>query len=116
MYLYEAAAIYLAWVTSGAPCVNQPHPAKAVKIDGITPMESRFCVEVGKAASQLTREKANGLVVRLIQKYESDIPDPPEGDCYYECFNPETGKPNDNYVKLVDEVTEELTTMGIPFA
>jgi len=116
MYMYEAAAIYLAWVTSGAPCVNQPHPAKAVKIDGITPMESRFCVEAGKAASRLTREKANELVIQLIQKYESDIPNPPEGDCYYECFNAETGKPNDDYVKLVDDVTEELTTMGIPFA
>lgn len=116
MYMYEAAAIYLAWVTSGAPCVNQPHPAKAVKIDGITPMESRFCVEAGKAASQLTRERANELVIQLIRKYESDIPNPPEGDCYYECFNAETGKPNDDYVKLVNEVKEELTAMGIPFA
>jgi hypothetical protein len=116
MYMYEAAAIYLAWVTSGAPCVNQPHPAKAVKIDGITPTEAKFCVEVGKAASQLEREKANELVIKLLQKYESDIKNPPEGDCYYECHNPETGKPNDDYVKLVGDVTEELTAMGIPFA
>lgn len=116
MYLYEAAAIYMAWVTSGAPCVNQPHPAKAVKIDGITPTEARFCVEVGKAASQLTREQASELVIRLLEKYESDIKTPPEGDCYYECHNAETGKPNDDYVKLVEEVTEELTAMGIPFA
>jgi len=114
MYMYEAAAIYLAWVTSGAPCVNQPHPAKAVKIDGITPLEAKFCVEVGKAASHLTRAKANELVIQLLEKYESDIPNPPEGDCYYECFNAETGKPNQDYIKLVDEVMEELITLGIP--
>ncbi len=116
MYMYEAAAIYLAWVTSGAPCVNQPHPAKAVKVDGITPLEAKFCIEVGKAASQLTREKANDLVSRLLQKYESDINNPPGGDCYYECHNAQTGKPNENYVILVDEVKEELSTMGVPIA
>ena len=115
MYLYEAAAIYLAWVTSGAPCVNQPHPAKAVKVDGITPTEARFCVEVGKAASKLNRAQANDLVIQLLEKYEADIQSPPQGDCYYECHNPETGKPNEDYVKLVGDVTEELTAMGIPF-
>ncbi len=116
MYMYEAAAIYLAWTTSGAPCVNQPHPAKAVKKDGITPLEAKFCVEMGKAASQLDRGQANELVNQLLPKYESEINNPPEGDCYHECFNAETGKPNDAYVKLVDEVMAELSGMGIPFA
>jgi len=116
MYMYEAAAIYLAWVTSGAPCVNQPHPAKAVKKDGITPLEAKFCVEMGKAASQLDRGQANELVKQLLPKYESEINNPPEGDCYYECFDSETGKPNDAYIKLVDEVMAELTAMGIPLA
>lgn len=116
MYMYEAAAIYLAWVTSGAPCVNQPHPAKAVKVDGITPVEAAFCVELGKAAAKLTRQEAGGLVIRLLEKYEADIQNPPEGDCYHECHNPETGKPNADYLRLVDEVTEELTAMGVPFS
>lgn len=116
MYMYEAAAIYLSWVPSGAPCVNQPHPAKAVKIDGITPMDSKFCVEIGKAASKLTRAKANDLVVQLVEKYEQDITTAPEGDCYYECFNPETGKPNEDYVRRYNEVLEELAAMGIPIA
>ncbi len=114
MYMYEAAAINLAWVTSGAPCVNQPHPAKAVKIDGITPLDAKFCVEVGKAASQLTRDKASELVAQLVQKYEKDIPNPPDGDCYYECFNPSTGKPNEDYVRLYNDTLEELNSMGIP--
>lgn len=114
MYLYEAAAIYLAWVASGAPCVNQPHPAKAVKADGITPLEAKYCVDVGKAASGLSRDAANDLVLQLVQKYETHIQDPPEGDCYYECFNAETGKPHDDYVRLVAETLEELAAMGIP--
>ncbi|MGD8443453.1 MAG: monomethylamine:corrinoid methyltransferase [Desulfobacterales bacterium] len=115
MYMYEAAAIYLAWVTSGAPCVNQPHPAKAVKVDGITPLEAKFCVELGKAASKLTRAQANDLVIRILEKYESRITSPPEGDRYQDCHDPVTSKPNDAYVKLYSGVIEELAADGIPF-
>jgi len=115
MYFYETAAVFLAWVTSGAPGIMNLHPAKAVKIDGITPMEARFAVEMGLAAAQLDRSKANELVLRVMEKYEDQIADAPPGSCYQECFNPETGKPGDEYQKLYDAVKEELAGMGIPF-
>ncbi len=113
-YFYEAAAHLLAATTSGAPAVQTPHPFRAVKIDGITPMEARFGVEMGKAACQLTREQANELVIRLLEKYESQIETAPAGSRYQDCFDVTTGKPNDSYVRLYNEVKEELTGMGIP--
>ncbi len=58
MYFYEAAAYLLCAVTSGAPSVQTPHPAKAVKVDGITPLEARFGVEMGIAAARINRNLA----------------------------------------------------------
>jgi hypothetical protein len=98
--------IWLGYMASGP---------KAVKIDGITPMEARFGVELGKAACQLNREKANDLVIRLLEKYESQIMNAQEGSRYQECYDLVTGKPSESYVRLYNEVIEELTGMGIPF-
>ncbi len=116
IYFYEAAAYLLNAVTSGAPSVQTPHPAKAVKIDGITPMEARFGVEMGIAASKLKREQANELVIQLLEKYESQIETAPTGSTYQECYNVTTGKPGDEYVQLFNEMKDELAEMGVPYA
>jgi hypothetical protein len=115
MYFYETAAILLAWTTSGAPSVMSPHPAKAVKTDGITPMEAKFAVEMGIAASRLTREKVNDIVIRLLENYEARIETAPSGSRYQDCHDPVTGKPGEDYVRLYDEIKNELAGMGIPF-
>ena len=115
MYFYEAAAHLLCTVTSGSPGVGIPHPAKGVKVDGSTPMEARFGVDMAKAASRLNRERANDLVRRLLEKYESQIPKAPAGDRYQDCYDVATGKPKEGYVRLYEEVKEELGKMGIPF-
>jgi len=115
MYFYEAAAHLLCATTSGAPSVQTPHPAKAVMIDGITPMEARFGVEMATAASRLNREKANDILIQLLEKYESQIETPPPASRYQDCYDLVTGKPGEDYVRLYDEVKEELIEMGIPF-
>jgi len=116
MYFYETAAVLLAWVTSGAPGITQPHPAKAAKVDGITPMEAKFAVEMAMAATRFTRAKAHDLVIRLLEKYESQIETAPEGSRYPECYDPATGKPSEAYIRLYEEVKEELARMGIDFS
>ncbi len=115
-YFYESAAYLLSAVTSGAPSVQTPHPAKAVKIDGITPIEARFGVEMGIAASKFNREQANDLVIQLLEKYESQIETAPTGSTYQECYNVTTGKPGDDYLRLFNEIKAELAGMGVPFA
>ena len=114
MYFYESAAYLLSAVTSGAPSVQTPHPARAVKIDGITPMEALFGVEMGIAAARLNRQQANELVNQLLDKYESQIETAPSGDRYQDCYDIASGKPGEAYLKLYDEVKEELVGMGIP--
>jgi len=115
MFMYETAAYLLSVIPSGAPAFETSHPAKGVMVDGFTPMECKWNVEMGKAASRTKREEANDLVNRLLEKYESRIDNPPTGSKYQECHDMITGKPHEAYVQLYNEVKEELADLGIPF-
>jgi len=114
MYFYETAAWLLCAITSGAPSFETAHPAKAVKAYAYTPMEAKFGVEMATAATLLSREQANELVNRLLDKYEAQIDTAPSGSTYQECYDVATGKPSEDYVRLYNEVKEELAGMGIP--
>jgi methylamine--corrinoid protein Co-methyltransferase len=116
MYYYETAAYLLCAVTSGAAGTGTAHPARGVKIDGATPLDARFGIDMGKAASKLTRNQASEIVVRLLEKYEAQIATPPEGDRYQDCYDPITGKPGEAALRLFHEVKEELAGMGVPFS
>jgi methylamine--corrinoid protein Co-methyltransferase len=113
MYFYESAAWLLAATASGAPSVQTPHSAKAVKIDAFTPMECQFGVDMAKAAARCDRKQANDLVKKLLEKYESQIDNAPSGDRYQDCYEVITGRPSTAYVRLVKEVKEDLSRMGI---
>jgi len=116
MYFHEAAAYLLCSVTSGSAGMGTPHPAKGVKVDAHTPLEARFGIELGKAACKLTRNQASEIVIRLLEKYEPQISNAPEGDRYQDCFDVLTGKPSEAYLRLYDESKKELIGMGISFA
>ena len=115
MYFYESAAINLCCVASGYGGVETVHPAKAVIEDGITPMEALFSAQVAYAAAGIKTERANEIVKGLLQKYERKIDNAPKGKRYRECYDLRTGKPNEDYIRLFNEVKEELVKMGIPF-
>lgn len=115
MYFYEAAAVILGIVPSGYGGVQTVHPAQAVIDDGVTPLEARFCVEVAHAATGMSAEQANDLVKQLLPKYEQQIDNAPAGERYQACFDLETGKPSDDYLRLYEEAKNELASLGIPF-
>ena len=79
-------------------------------------MEARFGVEMGAAATKLNREQASDLVLQLLDKYESRIDTAPTGSTYQECYDVTSGRPGDAYLRLCEEVKEELDGMGIPLA
>jgi methylamine--corrinoid protein Co-methyltransferase len=119
-YFYEAAAMQLAAVTSGYAGVQVAHPAKAVVNNGITPTECFFNADVGYGIAQsgMTADRANELCNQLLEKYETNIKNPPqgtEGKTYPELYDLKTQKRLEEYDRLYDEVVEELTQMGIPF-
>ena len=114
MYFYEAAAVNLCCVASGYAGVQTVHPAKAVKVDGVTPMEARFNVEIAHAVTGMDAEQADELVSQLLDRYEQEIEQAPPGKRYQECYDLTTGKPSEAYVRLAEEVKEELIRIGIP--
>ena len=108
--IYNVQTRDLVWCNGGHP------PTLVVDEAGdITPLEAGFGVEMAIAAARLDRTKANGLVVRLLEKYESQIGTPPSGSTYQECYDVTTGKPGEAYLRLYDEVKAELGDMGVPF-
>jgi methylamine--corrinoid protein Co-methyltransferase len=78
-------------------------------------MECQFGVEMAKAATQVNRQQANEMVIRLLEKYESQIETAPSGSRYQDCYDIVSGRPGEDYVRLYDEVKEELAKMKIPF-
>jgi methylamine--corrinoid protein Co-methyltransferase len=114
-YFYEAAAVNLCCVPSGYGGVQTVLPAKGTVDDAITPMEALFNVEMAYAATGIKAEQASALVNRLLERYEEGIEKAPKGKRYQECYTLETGKPSEEYVRLHDEVKEELTQIGISF-
>jgi methylamine--corrinoid protein Co-methyltransferase len=115
MYFYETAAVHLCCVPSGYGGVQTVHPAKAIVEDGITPLEACFNVEVAYAVTGMKAGQASELVSNLLAKYETEIEQAPAGRRYQECYDLRTGRPSDDYLRLYDEVKEELARMGIPF-
>lgn len=112
MYFYETAAYLLSAVTSGVS-IQMTHPAKAVIVDGVTPMEATFNVEMAHAAAKINRTKANQIVNALLERYEGHIDKAPRGKTYQECFDMKTRKPMPDYVALVQEVKGDLKGMGV---
>jgi methylamine--corrinoid protein Co-methyltransferase len=114
MYFYETAAVHLCCVPSGYGGVQTVHPARAVVEDGITPLEARFNVEMAYAVSGMKADRASELVEKIVATYEGEIEQAPVGKRYQECYDLSTGKPSDEYLRLYDEVREELARMGVP--
>jgi methylamine--corrinoid protein Co-methyltransferase len=114
IYFYEAAAVNLCCAPSGYAGVQTVHPARAVVEDGITPLEAQFNVKMAYAATGMDAGRASELVVQLLERYEQEIEQAPTGARYLACYDLTTGKPSEEYLRLYDEVIEELVGLGIP--
>lgn len=113
-YYYECAA-YVATAISSGVSIQTCHPARAVLLDHITPMEMLGSVELTEACVGMKRSEANELVKELLSKYEDKIDDAPAGKRYQDCYDMDTGQPSAEYVDLYGEVKEELRQMGFGY-
>lgn len=113
-FFYESAAYLAASIPSGLSA-QTTHPARAVLNDYVTPMEMQGSVEINQACVGMTREQGNELALQLLEKYEDQIDDAPQGLKYQDCYDLDTGQPCQAYVDLYGEVKEELRQMGFAF-
>ena len=82
-----------------------------------TPLECRFAAEVGHSVTKMnmTREEANEIVNKLLNKYENDIPTAPEGKPFQKLYDMKELVPTQEYLDQYYKLKEDIAKMGIDF-
>jgi methylamine--corrinoid protein Co-methyltransferase len=63
----------------------------------------------------MRRTQANEIVLKLLEKYETQIADAPKGKPFQECYDPRTARPMSWYLDSYRKVRGELAEMGVAF-
>ncbi len=113
--LYEVAANAIVVTVSAG------HLEGVGSTDGRVPngtgLEARFMGEVGKAVTKqhMTRDEANKLVLKLLEKYEHVFSEPEkyEGKRFDQAYDMTTVTPLPEWEGMYQEVKEELRGMGL---
>jgi hypothetical protein len=115
MLFYEHCAWVIASVVSGGS-VEVGASARGTALDYTSPMEPTLASEVAHAVAGMTRKEADKIVGALLEKYESQLREPPVGQKYQECCDVTSGKPKPEFLQLYREIRRELTEeFGIRF-
>lgn len=116
MLFYETAAHAIASAACGAN-LWEIAPARNKVHNYGTPLECRFAAEVGHSVTKMnmTREKANEIVNKLLNKYENDIPTAPEGKPFQKLYDMKELMPTQEYLDQYYKVKEDIAKMGIDF-
>lgn len=115
-YLYEGAAGFIASTVSGCHAFGGTRKfITGERLNYGSPLESRWYGEVLKGAAGLSREKANEIILTLLEKYEARLVDAPPGYGLEELYDLDRMEPLPWYRKLYDETKDELVLMGLPF-
>ncbi len=112
--LYENAAFTVASIASGLSVMEAAHSAGGKVPKHCSGLDAKICGEVARAARGLPRGDANELVMKLLEKYEADIPTQPIGQTFEEVYDLKTVRPTPEWQGIYDEVREELIGMGLP--
>lgn len=111
--LYENAAFTLAAISSGLSVMGAAHSAGGKVPKHCSGLDARICGEVARSARGLSRGDANELVMKLLEKYEADIPTQPIGRPFEDVYDLNTVQPTPEWQGIYDGVREELIKMGL---
>jgi methylamine--corrinoid protein Co-methyltransferase len=114
MSLYEAAAMAAPSVVSGGSVESGP-TARATHLDHLSPMANLFAAEVGRSVAGMSRTDVNDLVVRLLDKYEDHLADPPFGRRYQECYDVASRQPDAAARAAYRTARAAVAAMGLEF-
>ncbi len=67
------------------------------------------------ARQGVTRDQANAIVLKLLEKYEDQIADALKGKPFQECYNVRTARPLPWYLDMYKKVKDEVAAMGVAF-
>jgi len=113
--LYEVAAGAVVGTVSGMN-VQGAGCTGGSRTDHYTGLEARFIGEVSRAATGLSRERANELVLQLVARYEGTLEEPRYGYPFPEVYDEVTVRPKENWLNVYQQVKDELAGLGISFS
>jgi methylamine--corrinoid protein Co-methyltransferase len=116
MACYEIAAQVLAYASSGNEFYWGAAPSKGLVPNGTTGMETRILGETAHAVAGIEPSKANELLNKLLERYESKLADPPKGKVFAECYDVGAVKPTQEYVNLFARFKEDMGKLGICYS
>jgi methylamine--corrinoid protein Co-methyltransferase len=111
--LYETAAMTLASVPSGIALMEGVQSAMGRHTAHVSGLEARFMGEVAHAAQGLTRKEADPLVRRLIASYAPGQAEMRIGQPFDKVYDLDTVQPTPDWLRLYEEVRQELAEMGL---
>jgi methylamine--corrinoid protein Co-methyltransferase len=114
MCLLETANQAITDTGSGRELLSGSAAAKGVVKDKTTGMEARIMGEAAIAAAGMKVSELNGIILKLLSKYESGFVKPPEGKTFQECYDVKTVKPTAEYLAVYDGAVQVLRDAGLP--
>ena len=115
MHFHEFSAWIIGSVASGSSIEVGPS-GKGTAIDYTSPMASFLGTGVAHSVVGMSRKEASAIVDTLLNEYEEQLPNPPRGQKYQECFDIVTGKPNKQFVTLYREIKGKMADrFGLKF-
>jgi methylamine--corrinoid protein Co-methyltransferase len=112
--LYECIAMATTASACGVTQILGVRSGVGVVPHHCTGLEARFNGEVGIAAAGMSREQANGIVEKAIEKYLPVMTSKPVGKPFWDAYDPVTIKPRQEWLDIYDRVKQEAISWGLP--
>ena len=113
--LYECVAFTVMNTVSGGSRLLGPRPATGTVTGHFSGLEARFTGELLGAASKLNRGQAEEIVQKAYARYEGDLNKQPYGKHFKDVYDLKTIQPTDEWLKMYEEVKNEVAGWGLSF-
>jgi methylamine--corrinoid protein Co-methyltransferase len=112
--LFECVAFTAMCTVSGISRILGPRSACGTLQDHVSGLEARFNGLVAQAAARLDREQADRIVQRALSFYEDLQDKKPVGKPFPEVYDLKTIQPTLEWLKIYNEVLDEVSGWGLP--
>ena len=113
--LYEIVAFTVMNTVSGGSRMLGPRSATGSITGHFSGLEARFAGELLGAACKLNRQQAEEIVQKAYAKYEADLSTQPYGKHFKDVYDLKTIQPKDEWLKMYEEVKNEVAGWGLSF-
>lgn len=114
MCLIETATQAINDTASGRELLSGSAAAKGVVQDKTTGMEARMMGEAAIATAGMKISEVNEILDKLVGSYQKNYTCAPEGKTFQECYDIQTVKPSEEYLRVYDNAVRTLIDAGLP--